>query len=222
MKTLLYCVVLLAVVGVAGFLYRNVLEHQTSPGGGVACTLEAKICPDGTSVGRVGPNCAFAACPADNVELPDIGVSFALPAGYVAGVNTNHDGTVLGIYEKQGSTASSSATITVSRYPIPANQTAQEVVLANTTYAASGNPAQNISEFTPKLISNRTFLSNVIDRSVGQIQSSYFLTRSNDVLRFDITEMGVTNWTDPSLIVDNLPEHQALLRMLATLQVSQN
>lgn len=28
-----------------------------------ACTLEAKICPDGTSVGRVGPNCEFAPCP---------------------------------------------------------------------------------------------------------------------------------------------------------------
>lgn len=29
----------------------------------VACTMDAKICPDGSSVGRVGPNCEFAACP---------------------------------------------------------------------------------------------------------------------------------------------------------------
>ncbi|MFA5929658.1 MAG: Kazal-type serine protease inhibitor [Candidatus Micrarchaeia archaeon] len=29
-----------------------------------ACTLEAKLCPDGSSVGRIGPNCEFAACPA--------------------------------------------------------------------------------------------------------------------------------------------------------------
>lgn len=27
------------------------------------CTLDAKICPDGSSVGREGPNCEFAACP---------------------------------------------------------------------------------------------------------------------------------------------------------------
>lgn len=27
------------------------------------CTEEAKICPDGTAVGRVGPNCEFAPCP---------------------------------------------------------------------------------------------------------------------------------------------------------------
>ncbi len=27
-----------------------------------ACTMEAKLCPDGSSVGRTGPNCAFSAC----------------------------------------------------------------------------------------------------------------------------------------------------------------
>jgi hypothetical protein len=27
------------------------------------CTMEAMICPDGTAVGRTGPNCAFAPCP---------------------------------------------------------------------------------------------------------------------------------------------------------------
>jgi hypothetical protein len=29
----------------------------------VACTMEAKLCPDGSSVGRTGPNCEFAPCP---------------------------------------------------------------------------------------------------------------------------------------------------------------
>lgn len=28
-----------------------------------ACTEEARLCPDGSSVGRVGPNCTFAPCP---------------------------------------------------------------------------------------------------------------------------------------------------------------
>jgi len=27
-----------------------------------ACTMEAKICPDGSAVGRSGPNCEFATC----------------------------------------------------------------------------------------------------------------------------------------------------------------
>lgn len=33
------------------------------PGQPVACTDEAKQCPDGSYVGRSGPNCEFAACP---------------------------------------------------------------------------------------------------------------------------------------------------------------
>ena len=33
------------------------------PSEGFMCTMEAKICPDGTYVGRVGPNCDFQACP---------------------------------------------------------------------------------------------------------------------------------------------------------------
>jgi len=29
----------------------------------VACTMEAMLCPDGSAVGRTGPNCEFAPCP---------------------------------------------------------------------------------------------------------------------------------------------------------------
>lgn len=45
---------------------RNVPSNAAIEGpgeDGVACTLEAKLCPDGTPVGRVGPNCEFAPCP---------------------------------------------------------------------------------------------------------------------------------------------------------------
>jgi hypothetical protein len=36
------------------------------PGSGVACTMEAKMCPDGVNyVGRQGPNCEFAKCPGE-------------------------------------------------------------------------------------------------------------------------------------------------------------
>ena len=29
----------------------------------VLCTMEAKLCPDGTAVSRTGPNCTFPPCP---------------------------------------------------------------------------------------------------------------------------------------------------------------
>ncbi|MEK7463142.1 MAG: hypothetical protein AAB621_02160 [Patescibacteria group bacterium] len=42
-------------------------DTQTSINQSVACTQEAKICPDGSSVGRTGPNCEFAECLIVNV-----------------------------------------------------------------------------------------------------------------------------------------------------------
>ena len=48
------------------------------PDGGVACTMEAKECPDGSYVGRSGPNCEFTACPTvsnGNAGTPDEPVS---------------------------------------------------------------------------------------------------------------------------------------------------
>lgn len=43
------------------------ITSPSNPGNGggmVACTMEAKMCPDGvTYVGRQGPNCEFAKCP---------------------------------------------------------------------------------------------------------------------------------------------------------------
>ncbi len=32
---------------------------------GVACTMDALLCPDGSYVGRSGPNCEFTACPGE-------------------------------------------------------------------------------------------------------------------------------------------------------------
>jgi len=35
-----------------------------------ACSQEAKLCPDGSAVGRTGPNCTFAPCP--QIQNPDV------------------------------------------------------------------------------------------------------------------------------------------------------
>lgn len=36
-----------------------------------SCTLEAKICPDGSAVGRIPPTCEFAECPEANNKLSE-------------------------------------------------------------------------------------------------------------------------------------------------------
>lgn len=38
----------------------------------VACTMDAKMCPDGSFVGRVGPDCEFAACPSEGATSQSV------------------------------------------------------------------------------------------------------------------------------------------------------
>ena len=59
-KTLFLGVALIILVGIGGLVYRNAVEHPSRP---IACPADAKVCPDGTSVGRSGPFCEFALCP---------------------------------------------------------------------------------------------------------------------------------------------------------------
>lgn len=59
-------VVLIAVASVGGLLIYQQSRSQSTPSPSpeaIYCTKDAKLCPDGTSVGRVGPTCEFAPCP---------------------------------------------------------------------------------------------------------------------------------------------------------------
>lgn len=47
--------------GIAGLVFFAAREQAQAPE--VACTMEAMQCPDGSYVGRTGPNCEFSACP---------------------------------------------------------------------------------------------------------------------------------------------------------------
>lgn len=57
-----------------------------TPEDAVACTMELHICPDGTSVGRTGPNCEFEPCP----ETPEDAVACTME------LHTCPDGTSVG------------------------------------------------------------------------------------------------------------------------------
>ena len=61
--------VFVAVVFVAGtllYIYNpDPIEYKNPKEETVICTSEAKLCPDGSFVGRTGPNCEFN-CPTEN------------------------------------------------------------------------------------------------------------------------------------------------------------
>lgn len=43
-------------------IIKPLIENHTVE---VGCTMEAKICPDGSAVGRSGPLCEFEKCPGE-------------------------------------------------------------------------------------------------------------------------------------------------------------
>ena len=57
-KILSIAIIIIIIAGIGGYLILNKLSPTY-----VACTQEAKVCPDGSAVGRTGPNCEFATCP---------------------------------------------------------------------------------------------------------------------------------------------------------------
>lgn len=57
-------------VSFAGYLNFSIWQLSSVIPKSVQCTLEAKLCADGSAVGRTGPNCEFAKCPEENA-MPD-------------------------------------------------------------------------------------------------------------------------------------------------------
>ncbi len=63
MKNQSLVLLIIAVIIVAGTLVYAVNKKAPNNFPKQQCTMEAKICPDGSAVARTGPNCEFAECP---------------------------------------------------------------------------------------------------------------------------------------------------------------
>jgi hypothetical protein len=46
----------------------NYTKVKKNTSGNTKCTMEAKVCPNGSSVERSGPNCEFAPCPEERIQ----------------------------------------------------------------------------------------------------------------------------------------------------------
>lgn len=213
MKTFLLAVLLIIIVVIGGFLYRNAIEHPAQP---IACPLDAEVCPDGTSVSRTGLSCTFPTCPPPNVSLSDVGIAFAIPAGFVAVALP--DAASIAAYEMPPNpSASSTADIVIRRYAIAASSTPLETIEQTAIGGASGMPVSATS-FSSTVLGTHRFTVVSIQRFEGVVDTAYYLARATDVLRFDAVDTGVMDWTDPNLDTSTLPTNAALLKLLTTLQ----
>lgn len=215
MKKILVCIILIVLVGVAGFLYRNRVERPLSSSG--MCTTEAKLCPDGSSVGRTGPSCTFAKCAPPNVELSDIGISFASPEGFKEGIANPIEASVAA-YERIDEIAPPD-TVTLRRYEIPTDRTANAVMMEKTIFSPKGEAAQSMDDFAKVEIGGRAFYRALVERFEGQVHIAYYLPRTHDVLAFEAIDRNVENWMDADLAIDTLPTQAALLSLLETLKI---
>ena len=217
MKTLAWGILLLILVGVGGVIYRNAVENSARP---IACPLDAKICPDGTSVGRTGLSCTFPACPPPNVSLHTAGIAFALPNGFVEAAKP--DSVTIANYDLSAASSTDStsspqvASIVIRRYSVAASSTPLATIEETAIGAASGAPVSPTS-FTSVALGSHRFTAVLIERFEGVVDTAYYLARGADVLRFDAIDRGA-DWTNPNLNISKLPAHAALSKLLATLQ----
>jgi len=209
MKSLIFGILLIIIIGIGGFLYRNAVEHPAQP---IACPVDAMVCPDGTSVSRTGLSCTFPTCPSPNVSLSEIGISFAVPVGFVAAEVS--DSASIAAYQMPA--ASSTADIIIRRYVIAASTTALATIQQTAIGGASGAPV-GATSFSSSVLGTHRFTIVSIERFEGVVDTAYYLARGADVLRFDAIDRGA-DWANPNLDITTLPAHAALEKLLTTLQ----
>ena len=189
------------------------MEHPSRP---VACQADAKVCPDGTSVGRTEPSCTFPACPPPNVSLLDTGIAYAVPEDFV--IIALPDSASVVAYEMSDPVSIEPlATIVIRRHAINASSTALATIQQTAIGGASGLPVPTTA-YSSTVIGTKRFTVVNIERFEGVVDTAYYLARSTDVLRFDAIDREVMNWTDVSLDISRLPANTSLRELLATLQ----
>jgi hypothetical protein len=62
-KIIALIAVILAALMTLLFFWRAPSSQNSPNNEDAICTMEALVCPDGSEVGRAGPNCEFSPCP---------------------------------------------------------------------------------------------------------------------------------------------------------------
>jgi hypothetical protein len=150
----------------------------------VACTQEAKLCPDGSYVGRSGLTCAFAACPVASSTAPtSITASSTISTTSITGVNSGISATSISQVGKMPSQKIGTITIGAS--------SAGPIELGSLKLTFSGNGYTAGSS---------TFLNTVVlkDQNSVDVASSFGATIARDA------GAGTMTWTFPTTVTNPL------------------
>ncbi len=145
------------------------------------CTKEAKICPDGTTVGRTGPNCEFAPCLSKVV----------LPEGWLKSASEKQD---LTFYYPQDFPAV---------YMRPKSWPPQIFVSTSTYNCLQTDPTSSLSNrITEKIVNSNAYCIEALsDGAAGSIFTEYKFSREISGrlidLSFTLQAVQCYNYDDP-------------------------
>jgi hypothetical protein len=164
----LVLIIVLATFGIAGFFafqksqeFSSSQNNNQSQNQQIACTQEAKICPDGSSVSKTGPNCEFTECPQTNNQS-------------IKTYTNNEYGLELTYPEKLNSKYFN------LQKPIAIKSLKTDINIKNNCYAGGANPAQKRQDI--KINEINFCFSQSYDPGAGSGANYYFYTflKNND------------------------------------------
>ncbi len=164
-------------VSFAGYLNYSIWQLNSVGSGQVACTQEAKLCPDGSYVGRTGPKCEFSACPGENNDLwktaTESGITFQYPE------------TLLTTY------------INTQDWP-PQIQVLNELY----TCTEAGSETARAGKTEKQLVDNREYCrTSIVEGAAGSIYTNYAYAFPKDdktvIFTFSLRAVQCANYDDP-------------------------
>jgi len=171
----------------AGYLnfsiWQLAVNAAAAPVENIACTLEAKICSDGSAVGRSGPNCEFGACPPVEINnTPEGWVTFTdrslnLSFNYPVKLMTEYTSSVNWPPKISVSTGSFTCPETAPTNSLPAR-------------------------VSRRLVDNRVYcLEAMSEGAAGSVYTDYIYTTEKDskliTITFTLRAVQCANYDDP-------------------------
>lgn len=186
MKELLLGVVLIILLGLGSFLYQNAIK-ENSPAGPIACTLEARVCPDGSAVGRTGPSCEFEACPSD-------AVTYTPPRGFIDTLPLLSSMVVgrVGFYTKEPNTISNSITVFVHK--TSPERSFENVLLEEVILSPSDLRPESLDKFEKVTVGDREVYQIINERFEATVEITYAIELEGYAVLVALRDISVENW----------------------------
>lgn len=199
-KSLIVVIVILLVLIIAGLtvgIFILLPKIFVAPGP-VACTLEAKLCPDGSYVGRVPPSCEFAPCPPQTLYEVE-------PQTENNEWKTSSDGVIEFSYPEK-----------LTAEYIDTHEWPPKVMMATGVFSCAETPAESsLSEFVVRrVVDDRVYCVRVVNEAAaGSVYSTYTYStaREGDIisLNFVLRYPQCFNYADERQIHECQSEREA-------------